>query len=138
MRRCSRSATCIVVALVASLSGCASRDDASRREFVERFVQSMASGTNFHLRFLEPGQEENTRLARAHMTREFEIVGWERVLWSSQYEYHLRFGNGATGTLFVRDNDGHERRAVLVVQESESQPPRSPKARPKAQPEGNP
>lgn len=48
--------------------GSPSEDDEARRAFVERFVESMTLGTDFHVAYLEPGREDSTREARANMT----------------------------------------------------------------------
>ena len=98
-----------------ALAACGDRGEPERRAFVQQFVDSVQNDTEFYRRNVEPGQEKLVEEARANMAARFEIVGWDRVgLGATQFEYYVRFGNGASGVVYVTERSGQRRAAIVV------------------------
>jgi len=94
--------TLLLLAVVASGSGCVGRVDGRGEEFVRQFVGSVVDDSDFYRSHSDPRGREWTEAARRFVTKEFRIVGRDGFfLYSDSFEYHVRFANGCSGTLYV-------------------------------------
>lgn len=90
----------------------ACRDDAAVRDFVARFVESAATGTEFYRQHEAVGREMDGEKVRRAITARFEVIGCRNFSLSplhasDDWECHLQFQNGAAGTLWVHFDEAH-------------------------------
>lgn len=103
--------------LLSLLVGCAlacGQPSAEVEEFVPLYLESVYEGTDFHEQYTSSGDDSVLRISRTNMASEFEIVGWDRAA-GGEFEFAIRFSNGASGIVTVSERSGAIVSAGLFV-----------------------
>ena len=103
----------VIAWTVFCISGCSeSRSDLE--EFASEYVQSVYAGTEFYKRYTPEANRTIVEGSRTNMTERFELTGWDYVA-PGNYEYGVKFANGAIGVIAVYEREGEVTEAGLIV-----------------------
>jgi predicted acylesterase/phospholipase RssA len=103
--------------LISSLVGCVwacGQPRAEIEEFVPLFLESVYEGTDFYRQYISLSDISVLKISRTNMTDEFEVVGWDRAA-EGEFEFAVRFSNGASGIVTVSERSGTIVSAGLLV-----------------------
>ncbi len=90
------------------------RPSEKTERFVSQYVESVYEETEFYRRFSSPQEEAVLEVSRRNMTSDFDVLGWDRVT-STEYEFAIRFSNGARGIVSTTLRQNAVESASLIV-----------------------
>ncbi len=94
------------------LSGCVT--DPQLDGFVREFVASVFENSEFHRTYIVDADDPMLNISRENMTADFEILGFD-YFGPGQFEYRVRFSNGASGLVTISLQGDSVKNADLSV-----------------------
>ena len=82
--------------------------------FASKYVKSVHADTEHYKRYTPEANLEVAEASRRNMVESFEFAGWDYIA-PGNYEYGIKFANGATGVVAVYEEDGEVAAATLIV-----------------------
>lgn len=103
----------VITSLLFGLFACSgSRADLER--FASEYVKSVYAGTELYKRYTPEAHRKVVEGSRMNMVEGFSFTGWDYV-GPGNYEYGLKFANGATGVIAIYERGGEITEASLIV-----------------------
>lgn len=104
----------LVVLLLSLAVACYGSSGPEFEEFASEYVQSVYAGTELYKRYTPEANLEVVEGSRRNMAERFEFTGWDYA-GSGNYEYGVKFANGATGVVAISEREGEITEASLIV-----------------------
>ena len=102
-----------LVLIFAVLACSDSRPDLA--DFAAEYVRSVYDGSSLYKRYTPEEGREVVEISRSNMTADFVITGWDYA-GAGNYEYGIKFSNGATGVVAVYEQEGEIKAAGIIVE----------------------
>jgi hypothetical protein len=104
----------VMISLGAFFVSCRGSGEAAREEFVHQFVRSAFADSPVYKQYVSEQDRQLIDAARPRMTEEFEIIHRDEY-GGGNYEYGVRFANGATAVVAVYEKEGRVEMATLAI-----------------------
>lgn len=83
-------------------------------EFASEYVKSVYDGTELYKRYTPEANREVVEISRSNMSKGFEVTGWDYA-GPGNYQFAVKFSNGATGVVAVYEQAGEVTAASVIV-----------------------
>ena len=104
----------LVLLLLVAFVGCYGSAGPEFEAFALEYVESVYNETDLYKRYTSDADRRVVEGSRSNMTADFEVTGWDYA-GSGNYEYGVKFSNGATGVVTVYEQEGEIKAASIIV-----------------------
>lgn len=104
----------LVVFLLSLVVACYGSSGPEFEEFASDYVKSVYAGTELYKRYTPEANREVVEESRRNMAESFEFTGRDYA-GAGNYEYGVKFANGATGVVAISEREGEITEASLIV-----------------------